>query len=317
MTLKQLRALRAVVDHGSITAAAEALSLTPPAVHTQLRTLEENLCCRVFERGGGAMSRLTVEGAAVLDAEGAIERALAACMQKVQALRSGKAGVVVLGVISTAKYFAPRLVARLHTEFPDIDIVLRIGNRDTIVSELQQRSVELAIMGRPPRHPIVTALPFGPHPHVIIAPPGHPLAVLDDVPPDRLLAETFIAREIGSGTRIMMMRYLDRIGEGAPYHMIEMGSNETIKQAVMAGLGLALISQHTVTEELRGGRLVAIRAPGLPIERAWYLLHREDLTLTPTLETVRDYIAAHGASFLPSLDGDETTPAAHGVRVQR
>lgn len=301
ITFKQLRALRAVSDCGTMTAAADLLSLTPPAVHTQIRGLESALNCRLLESSGPSGAFLTPEGHAVLDAERQIGEVLNTCLDRVRALRDGQSGVVVLGVVSTGKYFAPGLVAKLRDAFPDIDVVLKVGNRDKIISDLQNRAIELAIMGRPPRRPNVTAHELGPHPHVIVAAPDHPLAGQDSVSPDDLLAATFILREQGSGTRILMARYLDRIGEGAPYRQIEMGSNETIKQAVIANLGIAMISQHTVTEEIRAGRLVFVNAPGLPIERHWYLLHRQDFHLPETHQTVRNFVLGLKAEYLPTV----------------
>jgi len=301
VTFKQLRAIRAVAEHGTLSAAAEAVGLTPPAIHTQLRILEENMDCKLVDRGGAQGARLTAEGQAVLDAEVTIQIALENCMQKVRALRDGQSGVVVLGVVSTGKYFAPGLVAMLQQHYPDINVVLRVGNRDAILRALQQQSIDLAIMGRPPRAPVVETVVIGDHPHVMIAAPEHPLAGQRDISAQELLAQTFISREEGSGTRIMMVRYLDRIGEGTPYRSIEMGTNETIKQAVIAGLGVALISQHTVTEELRTGRLTTIESAGLPIARKWFLLHRQDLRVTPAIATVHRFISDLKGSFLPKL----------------
>jgi molybdate transport repressor ModE-like protein len=301
LTLKQLRALRMVAETGSITAAAEALSLTPPAVHTQLKTLEQALGCPLLDRAPAGGAQLTTEGRAVLDADLTIQAALQTCATKLRAYQEGRTGVVTLGVVSTGKYFAPRLVATLKRAFPDIEIILKVSNRDGITAALAQRSIEFAIMGRPPRNPANVAEPIGGHPHVIIAAPDHPLAHTRGITPQALLDETFIAREQGSGTRILMTRYLDRIGGGTPYRLIEMDSNETIKQAVMAGLGIAMISQHTVTEELRSRRLTALDADTLPIIRQWYLIHRADLALTPTLKSVHAHIVAQRGSFLPRL----------------
>lgn len=301
LTFKQLRAVRAVAEHGTLSAAADAVGLTPPAIHTQLRILEENLHCKLVDRGGAKGARLTAEGRAVLAAEQTIQIALEGCLQQVRALRDGQSGVVVLGVVSTGKYFAPGLVAMLQKHYPDIDVVLRVGNRDQIVRDLQQQSLDLVIMGRPPRSPKMVETPIGSHPHVMIAAPDHRLAGKADISPKDLLAETFIAREHGSGTRILMIRYLDRFGDGNTYRTIEMGTNETIKQAVMAGLGVAMISQHTVTEELKSQRLVTIEPAGLPIERKWYLLHREDLNVTPAIATVHRFISELNGSFLPTL----------------
>ncbi|MDQ2089604.1 LysR family regulator CbbR [Marimonas arenosa] len=301
ITLKQLRALRAVAEYGSITAAAEILSLTPPAVHTQLRTLEQNLDCTLLDRSSSGGAQLTNEGRAVLDADITIESALEICSRKLRAYKEGRSGLVLLGVVSTGKYFAPRLVAQLRDAFPEIEVSLKVSNRDGIVTALQQRTIELAIMGRPPRTPIVHSEPIGEHPHVIIAAPDNPLAGVRGIAPQPLLDQTFIAREQGSGTRILMTRYLDRIGGGTPYRLIEMDSNETIKQAVIAGLGIAMISQHTVTDELRSRRLVTLDADTLPIRRQWYLLHRADLDLSPTLKTVFGYISDQKGAFLPQL----------------
>lgn len=301
ITFKQLRAIRAVAEHGTLSAAAEAVGLTPPAIHTQLRILEENLQCRLVDRGGAKGARLTAEGQAVLAAQYTIQNALEGCLQQVRALQDGQSGVVVLGVVSTGKYFAPGLVAMLQQHYPDIDVVLRVGNRDMIVRALQQQSIDLAIMGRPPRSPAAILEQIGSHPHVMIAPPDHALAGKDNISADELLSQTFIAREDGSGTRILMIRYLDRIGDGTTYRFIEMGTNETIKQAVIAGLGIAMISQHTVTEELKSGRLVTIEPEGLPIERKWYLLQREELAVTPAIATVHRFISDLQGSFLPAL----------------
>ena len=303
ITFKQLRALRAVAESGSITAAADTLGLTAPAVHTQLRLLEENAGCKLLRRGGAGGGRLTPEGEALLEADHTIRAALDGAARRIRALRDGQSGVVVLGVVSTAKYFAPGLVAALQRAHPGIDVLLRVGNRDVTITALQQQTIDLAIMGRPPRTPPCIVTSIGAHPHVMIAASGHPLAGGGRIAPADLLDQLFISREEGSGTRILMTRYLDRIGEGAPYRMIEMGTNETIKQAVMAGLGIALISQHTVTEELNAGRLVALDAEGMPIIRQWYLLHRTDLHMTPAIRVVHDFIAAQKGRFLPRLCG--------------
>ncbi len=301
ITLKQLRALRAIADNGSITAAANALGLTPPAVHTQIKGLEQALNCTVLESSRQHGPTFTPEGQTILDAERQILTILNSSIERVRALKHGQTGVVVLGVVSTAKYFVPGLVAQIGEAYPDIDVILKVGNRQDIIRELSVRTIDMAIMGRPPRSPANIAEVIGTHPHVFIAAPDHPLAGGQDISAADFLAQTFLSREQGSGTRILMTRYLDRLGEGTPYRAIEMGSNETIKQAVIANLGIALISQHTTTEEIKSGRLVTLEAEGLPIVRQWFLLHREDVEISNTLKTVRDFILDLKASFLPTL----------------
>lgn len=301
ITLKQLRALAAIVETGSITAAAGTLHVTPPAVSTQLKSLEEGVGAQVLSRGPDGKIGITPVGRELLETVRKIETALAQCFARVDALRAGLAGYVSIGVVSTGKYFAPGLVARLKQMLPDVEIGLKVGNRGTIVEALTRGEIELAIMGRPPQDPPVEAEVLGEHPYIIIVPPTHPLAHRAEVEPEALLAETFLAREPGSGTRILMRRFLDRIGEGRPYRMVEMGTNETIKQAVMAGLGVAVISAHTVVPELEAGRLVMLRMPGLPIVRHWYLVRRADAPLTATGKAFHDFLIAAKGDYLPKL----------------
>ncbi len=302
ITMKQLRAVEVVGETGSITRAASSLGLTPPAVHTQLRTLEDNLGCSIVEKADKSGMVLTAEGQLLRQAYQSMNTCLKSCTNQIEAMKKGLAGNVVLGVVSTGKYFAPALVAGFKKIYKDIEIRLIVGNRGAIIDALNERSIDLAIMGRPPRSPVVTAAAIGVHPMLMIAAPENRLAGVDFVNPEEMLDEVVISREQGSGTRILMTRYLDRIGEGRPYEAIEMGSNETIKQAVIAGLGIALISQHTVTEELKAGRLVAIKTSEMPIERQWFVLHRADQELSPAMQSVWGFITQHSARFFPSLN---------------
>ncbi|WP_118132496.1 LysR family transcriptional regulator [Oceanicella sp. SM1341] len=290
ITLKQLRALAAIVEAGTLTAAAERLSVTAPAVSTQLRTLEGHLDVRLLHRNEGGPALPTPEGREVLLAVQEVESVLARCFARIAAIRAGKAGQVALGVVSTGKYFAPGIVAAARQALPDIEVSLFVGNREEVIEALRRRSVDLAIMGRPPREPAVEASILGPHPHVLIAAPDHPLAGRCDITPEALLAQTFLSREPGSGTRILAERILDRIGDGQPYATVEMNSNETIKQAVIAGLGLAIISRHTVLHELEAGRLVTLSFAGLPIERQWFLIHRAGAALSHPAAAVHRFI---------------------------
>lgn len=301
ITLKQLRALAAVDERGSITAAADMLNLTVPAVSTQLKQLEANIGAELLIRASDGKGSITRQGLEVLSTIAKIESALGHCFKSIESINMGKSGLVSLGVVSTGKYFAPALVALAKKALPDIRIDLTIGNRHQIVSALADNSVDLAIMGRPPRYPSVDSTTLGEHPHILIAPPDHPLVTARDISPDRLLAETFIMREAGSGTRILMERFLDRVGEGLTYEQIEFNTNETIKQAVIAGLGIALISSHTVVDALSAGRVATIDMPGLPIVRQWHLVRPISGPKTPVAQTVCDFLVAQNGSFFPKL----------------
>ena len=181
----------------------------------------------------------------------------------------------------------------------DVEVSLRVGNREAVIADLDRGRCELAIMGRPPREPSVDAVPLGPHPHGVVLPPDHPLAGADGHDPDALLRETFLSREPGSGTRVLMQRFLDRLEAGQPARIIEMDSNETIKQAVLAGLGIAFLSLHTVDDELRTGRLALLSGPHLPVMRHWYLVSPMALPPGPVAARIATEIGALSGSFLP------------------
>lgn len=294
-----LRGLLAIVQTGSYAAAAERLGLTAPALHAQIKNLERMLDAELLMRAAGGGSVPTEIGQHVCTAARRIEDELSRMAEEVAALRAGRRGRVVLGTVSTAKYFAPLLVRRLRDQLPELEIRLRIGNRQSVVEGIASGRLDLAVMGRPPRSPVVEAAVIGPHPHLLVAPPDHRLAQAARIVAADLREETVILREEGSGTRILAIRWLDRIGEGYPFEQIEMDSNETIKQAVMAGLGIALLSRHTVTQELADGRLIALPLPGLPIDRNWFLVRAEDHPTTPAREMVWTSIIAMKAGFLP------------------
>ncbi|MPQ93805.1 MULTISPECIES: LysR family regulator CbbR [Thioclava] len=299
VTLKQLRALDAVARGGSLTAAGESLNLTTPAIHTQIRGLEDAVGMKLIQRAvDGAGSELTEAGKALRETALRIEDNLSQAEATLSAIARGQVGRITLGVVSTGKYFAPRLVKMLQDAHPEIEVALRVGNRSAIIEGIERGSFDIAVMGRPPRHPPVVAEPIGQHPHALVAPPDHPLiSKADDL--EQLFGETFISREEGSGTRILMSRWLDRVGDGRLYDTLEMDSNETIKQAVMAGLGIAFLSLHTVTDELETGRLALIPAPGLPLMRHWFLVRRESERPRELALRVWDEIVEMNGAFLP------------------
>jgi LysR family transcriptional regulator, low CO2-responsive transcriptional regulator len=304
VTMKQLRALAGVAETGSITAAAALLNLTPPAVHSQIKGLEEATGVSLVTRASDAAgSALTPAGREMLLAAHRIEATLSQALIRVAALGQGLEGRVTLGVVSTAKYFAPGLVKTLRMLHPGIEVVLRVGNREEILRDLSYQTLDLVVMGRPPREPLVLASAIGEHPHGLIAPADHRLAGKAALQGADLLGETFIAREEGSGTRALMRRYLDQLGEGTAFAEVEMNSNESIKQSVMAGLGIAVISLHTVVAELKRGDLVLLAGPRLPIMRQWFLVDPTRGGLTPAARRIHDAILALKGSFLPDVPG--------------
>lgn len=302
ITFKQLRALAGVARHGSIAAAARHLNLTAPAVYSQIKLLEGTLEVALLARSAdSAGSSLTTAGKVLLHTTAKLDAILSQGLQQIRELQRGQLGQITLGVVSTAKYFAPGLVKTLKLLNPEVTLVLDVGNRDSILKGIETGTLDLAIMGRPPRFPRVDAMPLGPHPHAIVAAPDHPLAGRAALSWADLRNETFITREEGSGTRILMQRYLDQLGDGEVYLSDEMASNETIKQAVMAGLGIAFLSLHTVVSELRHGALTILDTPNTPLERHWFLVHVTNRALEPAAQRIHDAILHLEGSFLPVL----------------
>ncbi len=300
VTLRQLRALAATVDTGSVAAAARQLNVTPPAVSLQLKQLEQNAGVPLLERTSDGM-RPTEAGHVLLDAAHQIDGILKDSAETLENMLHAHTGLVRVGVVSTAKYFAPAALAGFRAEHREVEMRLFVGNRDATVRRLADYELDFAIMGRPPRDFPVQSSIIGPHPHVLVCPPDHPLNGRQRVQPAELAHETFLLRERGSGTRALTERLIARL-DIEPNVGMEIGSNETIKQAVMAGLGIALISAHTVAHELEEGRLGLIHAPGLPLMRQWQVVRRKEKHLLPTAAALWDFLAARGAAHLPRLD---------------
>jgi DNA-binding transcriptional LysR family regulator len=298
LTLKQLKAVQAIVSHGKIVNAAKVLGLSPPAVTMQLGQLEEEIGLALFDRTSDGM-RPTAAGLAVVDAAQAIEERLRLLQDQMDAIKGVRSGSLRLGVVSTAKYFAPSLMAAFMKEYPDIDMRLAVGNRAETIASLRNHDVDIALMGRPPKDVPVRASAFGDHPLVIIAPPDHPMAAARDISKERIAEEHFLIREPGSGTRISLEIFLADVPGRIDDLGIEMGSNETIKQAVMAGLGIAFISAHTIASEVEAGRLVILDVVGMPIRRQWFAVMRIDHAISPAMATFHDFLMRKGAAHLP------------------
>ena len=298
ITLKQLRVLRAVAETGTVSGAARSLNVTPPAVSLQLKLLEQLSGVTLVRRGQKTMAP-TAAGREILAASEQIESILESTGQAIDNIRGTGRKVVRISVVSTAKYFIPRAIAAFRELHKDIEINLWVGNRTETVAGLESFECDFAIMGRPPGFNVEQAL-IGPHPHIIIAPPGHRLAGRKRLQPAQLAGDTFLMRESGSGTRVLTEELIARM-EGAGAGGMEIGSNETIKQAVMAGLGIALISAHTVAVELETGRLVQLDVISLPVMRTWQVIRRPEKELMPAGRALWDFMITKGAEFLPQL----------------
>jgi len=302
LNLLQLQTLESIAEARSLVAAAAALHMTPAALTARLKGLESAVGMALFDRTSMGL-RLNPAGEIARELGAGVQRAVQEFEEAMQAVKTGQGGRLSVGVVSTAKYFAPRLIAAFVDRHPKLELRFRIGNRDEIVGLLKSRDVEIALAGRPPADLPVAKAAVGPHPYVMIAPPGHRLASAGRIARESLAGEAFLFREPGSGTRSLFDYFIGDTEIRRIQLGMELGSNETIKQAVMAGLGIALISAHTIAAEIADGRLVVLDVEGLPIVRQWFVLHRTDRPLSPAGRAFRDFAQEHGGAFLPALAG--------------
>ncbi len=301
VTLRQLRVFAEVARRLSFARAAEVLHLTPPAVTMQVKELEAAVGLPLFERSGRQVG-LTTGGEYLLVYARRVLSALKDAEDAMARLKHVEAGRLDIGLVSTAKYFVPRLLARFREQHPGIELRLQVSaNREQLLALLRGNEIDLAVMGRPPREMASRAEPFAAHPQVFVAPPGHALTRVGSVAPAELEGVPFIVREPGSGTRKHMEDFFEaqRI---APRIAMEMPSNESIKQAVMAGMGLSFLSLHTVGLELRSGLLAIVPVAGTPIVRTWNVVHVAGKTLSPAAEALRYFILEHGEAHLAEHD---------------
>lgn len=296
VTVRQLSMFAAVARHLSFVRTAEELHLTAPAVSMQIKQLENQIGLPLFERNATAV-RLTVAGEYLLVHARRILSSLKEAEDLVARLRRVEAGRITLGMLGTAKYFLPHLLAEFLKDHPAVEVNLLEGNREQLVGHVQNNEVDLAVMGRPPQELDTTAEVFGEHPIGIVAAPTHPLARNVDVSAERLADMPFIIRESGSGSRSVMEAFF-REKRLRPPILMQMGNNETIKQAVMADMGLAFLSLHTCGIELEQNRLKLLHVDGLPVIRHWHVVHRKARTLSPPAEALRYFLLERGRPFL-------------------
>lgn len=297
-TLRQLDTFIEVARQLSISRAASALHVSQPAVSMQLRQLEEVLGMPLYEQVGRNIV-LTEAGNEVLAHAQAATAQLRQMEDAMAARRGIRKGRVDLGMVSTAKYFVPMLLVLFRRKSPDIEITLQIHNRERIMQLLLLGEVDLVIMGRAPEAIDCVASAFATNPLGVICAPEHPLSRRRNAPPAILDGQVFVVRETGSGTRQAMERLFGEHGI-RPRIAMEMPSNETIKQAVMAGMGMSFLSLRTVRQELASGHLVLVDIQGLPIVRHWHITHLAARRLSPAAAAFKDFIIEEAGALITS-----------------
>jgi len=300
VTVRQLQMFVEAADTASFTRAAERLRVSPAAVSFQIKQIEDGTGFALFERIGKKVAP-TDAGRALLAHARIVLQTLHDADQALMALSGVLSGRAKIGAVSTAKYIVPHIMAHFQRQFPGVTIDLRFGNRRQIATALARGEIELAVMGRPPAESDLTADAFAAHPTLLVAAPDHPLATAPALVPTDVAGVALIAREEGSGTRLLMDKLCADAGI-PPRITMTADSNETIKQAVMAGMGIAVLSQHTVGLELALGLLKTLNMQGFPVLRSWFVAHRRAMPLMPAHARLRAFFQEHGQSVIDDLE---------------
>ena len=300
-TLRQLKVFESVARNLSFSRAAEELHLSQPAVSTQVRKLEEHAGLPLFEQLGKKI-HLTPAGVEMLHSCRAIIQQFKEVEEAMTQFKGVSGGRLNVAVISAGDYFFPRLLVEFARRHAGVTLNLGVCNREELLGQLADNLTDLAVMVRPPLDMDTVNEPFAPHPYVIVAPPDHPLAGRKRIAVSRLSREPFIVREKGSDTWNSMR-------EAFGVHLadlniaMEIKSTETIKQAVMAGMGVSFLSAHTIRRELKAGSLAILNVQGFPLMLHWYVVHRRSKRLPPVAVAFRSFLLEDGAALMEQALG--------------
>lgn len=298
-TLRQLKVFEAVARNLSFSRAAEELYLTQPAVSIQVKKLEEHAGLPLFEQLGKKIY-LTPAGAEMLLSCRAIIQQFRETEEAMTHFKGVSGGKLSVAVISAGDYFFPRLLVEFVRRHEGAKLDFAVYNREELLGRLAGNQTDLAVMVRPPLDGDAVNEPFAPHPYVIVAAPGHPLVGKKRIPVARLMGEPFVVREKGSDTwHSMQEAFGTRLAD--LNIIMEIRSTETIKQAVIAGMGLSFLSAHTISRELQSKSLVVLDVQGFPLMLNWYVVHRKNKRLPPVAQAFKDFLTADGASLIKRI----------------
>lgn len=301
LSLRQLRAIIAISTKGTIVSAARMVGLTAPAVTLQLKQLEQDAGVALFDRTAHGM-RPTAAGLVFIAAAADVEKRLRVLDEELDGIRGARKGVLNVGVVSNAEYFAPQLIAAFLAEFPDIEVRLVSGRRPETMLRLKHYDVDFVLTARPPRDLSVRAAAFADYQLAFVASPIHPLVAVPGISKEEIRKEQFIVREPGSGPRASFERFLGGPPERLGVHYIEMASNDEIRRAVMAEFGIAFVALHSVTAAVAAKQLVVLDVEGLPIQSQWFAVSRSDRSMTPIMSVFQEFLTTKGAHYLQSHD---------------
>jgi DNA-binding transcriptional LysR family regulator len=287
-TLHQLKVFEVVARHGSFTRAAEELFLTQPTVSMQVKQLTKTVGLPLFEQVGKRLY-LTDAGRELLVTCREVFDRLAQFEMIIAQMKGLKQGRLRLAVITTTKYFVPRLLGPFCQMYPGIDIALQVTNHERILSRMSENLDDLYVLSQIPEHLDISYHQFLANPLVVLAPVDHPLAKEKNIPISRLSGEPFIMREPGSGTRSSVQTLFDEHGVSVKVRL-ELGSNEAIKQAIAGGLGISVLSRHTLGLDGATNQITILDVQGFPISRHWYVAYPAGKQLSVVARTFFEYL---------------------------
>jgi len=305
-TLRQLKVFETAARHLNFSRAAEELHLTQPAVSTQIKLLQQHAGLKLFEQLGKKIY-LTPAGTELLRYSRAIIELFRQAGEAMATRQGVSGGTLNVAVISAGDYFFPQLLAEFTRTAPGVKLNLGVFNRQQLLQQLGDNLTDLAIMVRPPRELDTVNEPFAPHPYVIVARPDHPLTRRKRIAVAALLQEPWLTRERGSDTWNSM-----EDGFGAQLAKLniamEIRSTETIKQAVIAGMGISFLSAHTIGRELAMRQLAVLDVVGFPLRLQWYVVHLRHKVLAPVATAFRAFLLEQGAALIGRITGSDAGP---------
>ncbi len=299
ISLRQMQIFEAVVRLGGYTRAAEELHLSQPTVSMQVKKLTETIGYPLLEKVGNRL-HTTAVGDEVYNTSKNILSSMVALGESTAELDGVVKGPLRIAVITTAKYFMPHLLGAFINLHPEVQPALKVTNRSRVLERLKSNEDDLLIMGQVPDELAVEAHPFVDNELVVVACPDHPLTQCSSISLAQLSRERFLVRETGSGTRLAIERLFAEQGlEVQPY--MELGSSEAIKQAVMAGLGISVLSKHNLRLELAGKHIAILDVKGFPLFYRWYAVHLKGKKLSLVSRTFLEFLLQQGKDMLEKM----------------
>lgn len=299
LTLRQIRIFLSAAKHLNFSHASEELHITGSAVSLQIKEMESDMGVSLFNRESKKIA-LTVAGEHFLTYANRVVSTLNDAKVTMENLRDTEVGILNIGLVGTTRYFLPSLLLHFKALYPNVQIKVIVKNREALIGLLKDGLVDIAIMGKPPGYIDAEAVPFASHPHAFVASPSHPLAGKPNLPAEILNQVDIIAREEGSGTRYIMEKYISEQRLSLKVSM-EMSGNETIKQAVMADLGVSFVSLHTVSNEIANQQLVMLDIKDTPVFRTWHIVTPSNQNPAHATTAFRAYVLEKAQGILNDL----------------